>query len=228
MDSLKKIIAQIGTLWGRWSMIQRIILVGIVGVVIIGLGLLVSVSSTPTLVPVISAPIRDEIARDRIVMRLNQEGVNPVVSPTGIIQVEDQMTARRMRGILFTENLIPSGISPWDTFDRERWTITDFERNVNLQRAITQIVTDHIRVLDGVDNANVVIAFPEDRLFVSQQNPVTASVSITPRPGSDIANNNTNRRQIEGIQRLLKHAIEGLRDENIVITDHRGIILNNF
>ena len=225
MEFLKKLVAQIGALWVKWTWPQRLILAGIVVVVVIGLSALVSVSSSPSLVPVISAPIRDEFDRDRIITRLNQEGVLPVVSPTGVIQVQDTQTAQRMRAILIREDLIPPGTDPWAIFDRERWTITDFERNINLRRAITQTVTDHIRALDDVDNANVSIVFPADRLFASEQNPVSASVIITPKPGSDITEN---RRKIEGIQKLLKFAIEGLRDENIVITDHTGMVLNDF
>ena len=194
MDWFKKIITQIGNYWNKWSMIQRIVLVGIVVVVLVGIGALVSVSSSPTLVSVIDAPIRDEAARDRIVMRLNQEGVKAVVNAAGVIQVDNQVIAQRMRGILIREDLIPQGTDPWAIFDRERWTITDFERNVNLRRAITQMVTDHIRALDDVDNANVTIVVPADRLFASEQNPVSASVIITKKPGSDITEN---RKKIE-------------------------------
>ena len=225
MEWLKKLLAQIQGYWGRWSIVQRGILVGIVVVVLVGLGVLVSVSSAPNLVPLFNAPIRDEIARDRIMLRLDEEGVRAIISPAGIIQVQDAATARRLRGILIREDMVPSGTDPWAIFDRERWTITDFERNVNLQRAITQMVTDHIRALDDVDNANVRIVVPQDRLFASEQNPVTASVIITPKPGSDIIQN---RRKIEGIQKLLKFAVEGLQDEHIAITDHLGNILNDF
>jgi len=225
MDWFRKLIAQIGGLWGKWTMLQKIILIGIVVAILAGIAALVTVSSAPNLVSVIDAPIRDEVARDRIVMRLNQEGVKATVSPTGVVQVEDQDTARRMRGILIREDLIPQGTDPWAIFDRDRWTITDFERNVNLRRAITQMVTDHIRALDDVDNANVTIVVPEDRLFASEQNPVSASVILTPKPGSDILQN---RKKIEGIQKLLKFAIEGLKDENIVITDQTGLVLNDF
>jgi flagellar M-ring protein FliF len=225
MEFFKKLVAQVGTLWSKGSMMQKGMLAGVALVVIVGIGALVSVSSAPTLVPLFNAPIVDEDARFRIVMRLDQEGVQSSVTPAGIIQVPDAQTARRMRGILTRENLIPVGMDPWAIFDRERWTITDFERNVNLQRAITQMLTDHITALDEVDNAEVMIVIPEDRLFVSDQNPTTASVSITPSPGSSLAEN---RRAIEGIQRLIRFAVEGLLDENIVITDHRGNILNDF
>jgi len=225
MEWLKKVIAQIGSQWSKWTLMQRIILIGIVVAVIAGFGVLVTVSSIPTLVPVIDAPIRDEAARDRIIMRINQEGVTATVNALGVIQVPDQVTAQRMRGILIREDLIPQGTDPWSIFDRERWTITDFERNVNLRRAITDMVTAHIRALDDVDNAKVAIAIPEDRLFASEQNPVTASVVITKKPGSDIYEN---RKKIEGIQKLLKFAIEGLKDESIVITDQSGNVLNDF
>ncbi|MCL2472771.1 MAG: flagellar M-ring protein FliF, partial [Treponema sp.] len=225
MEWLKKLIAKIQGYWGKWSLLQRLILMGIVAAVVIGFISLVSVSSSPTMVSVIDAPIRDEDARDRIVTRINEEGVKASVTPAGIIQVQDENTAKRMRGILIREDLIPQGTDPWAIFDRDRWTITDFERNVNLRRAITQMVTDHIKALDDVDNANVTIVVPEDRLFASEQNPVSASVIITPKPGSDITEN---RKKIEGIQKLLKFAIEGLKDENIVITDQSGVVLNDF
>jgi flagellar M-ring protein FliF len=224
-DFFKKIIAQVVNLWGKWTLLQRIILVGIVAAVIGGIAALMAVSSSPTMVPVIDAPILDEEARDRIVVRLNQEGVKVQVSPAGLVQVPDEATARRMRSILIREDLIPSGTDPWAIFDRERWTITDFERNVNLRRAITQMVTDHIKAIDDVDDASVTIVAPERELFRSDQNPVTASVIIFPKPGSDISQN---RKKIEGIQKTLKFAVEGLRDDNIVITDQAGLILNDF
>jgi flagellar M-ring protein FliF len=190
MDWLRKLISQIGSLWGRWSLIQKVILMGIAGAVIAGFVALVSVSSAPTMVPVLDAPIRDEAALDRIVTRINQEGITTTVTATGVVQVQDKKIAERMRAILIREDLVPQGIDPWDIFDRERWTITDFERDVNLRRAITQMVTNHIKALDDVDDATVAIVMPADRLFASEQNPVSASVVITPKPGSDIAEPN--------------------------------------
>ncbi|MDR2363140.1 MAG: flagellar M-ring protein FliF [Spirochaetaceae bacterium] len=222
---IKKFIAQIKTLWGKWSLVQRIILIGIVLAAIVGVGVLVGISSSPAMVPVIDTPIRNEETLDRIVARINAEGVKTSISPAGILLVPDEKTARRIRSILIREDLIPSGTDPWSIFDRERWTITDFERNVNLHRAITQMITDHIKALDDVDNAVVDIVNPKQELFQADQNPVTASVIVTPKPGSDITEN---RKKIEGIQKILKFAVEGLKDENIVITDQNGIILNDF
>ncbi|MDR2404118.1 MAG: flagellar M-ring protein FliF [Spirochaetaceae bacterium] len=224
-EFFKRIITQIKTLWGKWSIMQRIILIGIVAAAIGGLIALVTISSAPTMVPVIDAPIRDEAALDRIVTRINEEGIKASVSAAGTVMVPDELTARRVRAILIREDLIPAGTDPWAIFDQDRWTITDFERNVNLRRAIIRMVTDHVKALDDVDDANVSLVMPERELFLADQNPVTASVIILPRPGSDIVQN---RKKIEGIQKILKFAVEGLADENIVITDQNGLVLNDF
>ena len=224
-DWIKKVIDQTKKLWAKWSLVQKLILVGICVAAIVGITALFAVSASPTLVPVFSAPIRDESARNQIVTRINEEGVRASVGADGVVMVADEQTARRMRAILIREDLVPRGTNPWEVFDRERWTITDMERNVNVQRAITQIVTDHIRAIEGIDNAHVTLVFPRDSLFARDQNPVTASVIITPSIGSNVTED---RKKVEGIQRLIKLAVEGLRDENIVIADHRGHVLNDF
>ena len=224
-EFFKKVRAQITGLWGKWSLVQRIILIGIVVAAIAGVIALVSVSSGPTMATVIDSPVTDETVRDRIVNRINQEGVRTTVTPAGIIQVQDEATARRMKAILFREDLIPSGTDPWAIFDQDRWTITDFERNINVQRAVTQDITNLIKAFDDIDNAVVTISFPKRELFTQDQNPVSASVIITPKPGSDITQN---RKKVEGVQKILRFAVEGLKDENIVITDQNSNILNDF
>ena len=224
-DFLKNFINHIKNLWGKWTMFQRIILVGIVVAVIGGVIALFGVSSSPNLVSVIDYPIREQEDLDRIVLRLNQEGVRTFVNAAGLVQVSDENTARRMRGILIREDLIPRGADPWNIFDKDRWTITDFERNVNLQRAQRQMITDHIKALDDIDDVSVIVTYPERELFRSEQNPVTASVRITPKHGSDIIQN---IKKVEGIQKLLKYAVPGLQDEHIAITDNAGNVLNDF
>ena len=222
---LKKLISQISTLWGKWSLVQKLVLGGIVAAAVIGIVALFSVSSAPSTVPLIDTPIVDVDVRDKIILRLNQENVKTSVSAAGVISVADDTTARRMRAILIREDLVPQNIDPWAIFDVERWTLTDFERNVNKRRAIIEEVRQHIKALDDIDDASVVVNIPETTLFSADQNPVTASVVLYPKPGSDIA---TNRKKVEGIQKVLKFAVEGLKDENITIADSSGNVLNDF
>lgn len=221
----KKFSDQIKTLWGKWSLIQKIILFAIVGVMLIGLVLLANFSSSPNMVLLITSPIADTQKLAAISMRLDGEGVEHKITEEGRIYVSDRKTAQRMVAILMREDLIPSETSPWDIFKMDRWSLTDFERNINLRQAITVNLEDHIEALDDVDSAKVTLVLPEDKLFSEDQNPVTASVIITPRPGSDIV---SNRKKIEGIVKLVQFAVEGLADDNIIISDYRGTVLNNF
>jgi len=224
-EFFKKIISKIAGLWANWSSMQKIIIAVVAVVVIGGVIALFRVSATPVLSPVFSRPITDEAMLDRILTRLYQEDVDVTITPDNIVRVADEKTARRMRVILIRENLLPSEIDPWQVFDKERWTITDMERNVNFQRAQQRMISDHIKAIEGVDNVELRIVWPKRELFASEQNPVSAAVTIVPTPGSDIIQN---RKKVEGIQKLLKSAIEGLKDDNITITDNYGNQINDF
>jgi flagellar M-ring protein FliF len=222
---LKKVIEQLKTAWGKWSLVQKVILIVITVGVLIGIILLAGVSSSPGMVPLLNRSIPDEKAITQIANRLDQEGIQYQITSDQRILVSDESTAQKMRAILAREDLIPSGTDPWEIFDVERWTLTDFERNVNLRRAITNSLEAHITALDDVDGASVSLVMPETELFLEDQNPVTASIILTPKPGSDIT---ANRKKIEGIVRLIQFAVEGLSEEYITVADHRGMVLNDF
>ena len=224
-DWLKRIREQLTGLWSRWNGTQKIILFSIVGASILAIILLFALSATPAMVPLITNPVTDTDARLQISAKLDQMQVAYQLRADNVFYVADEKTARRVRVVLNEENLIPKGTDPWALFDMERWTTTDFERDVNLQRAVTRQLEQHIMALDDVDNVSVTLVVPKTELFQADQKPTSASIILTPKPGSDIS---TNRKKIEGVQRLIKMAVAGLQDENIVITDQSGVQINDF
>jgi flagellar M-ring protein FliF len=138
--------------------------------------------------------------------------------------VDDDKTAQRMRAVLAREDLIPAGTDPWQIFDVERWTITDFERNVNLRRAITRSLEQHITAIEDVDAASVTLVMPEDKLFArtATRSPLrSSSPEARLGPGGK-------PQKVQGIEKLVRFAVEGLAQENITITDHQGLVLNDF
>jgi flagellar M-ring protein FliF len=221
----KKVATKATELWSKWTPAQKLIGAGIAVAAIVAIVFVFSLSSTPTTVPIFNVAITDESARDSIIYRLEQENVTATVSSTGIISVKDEATARRMRAILVREDLVPGNVDPWALFDVQRWTVTDLQEKVNVQRSVTQAVKQHIEALDDVDRANIVLTMPAKMLFSSQQSPATASVILYAKPGSDIS---TNKKKIEGVQKLLLVAVEGLKAENVSIADSSGTILNDF
>ncbi len=222
---LKKAFGQISNLWTQWRPVQKAIFVSVIGVSILGLVLLITFSARPTMVPLFGRPIVDEQKLDRVSLRLDEEKIEYRITADNMVMVADQRTAQRARSILMREDLVPAEVDPWELFDVERWTQTDFERNVNLRRAITRQLEQHIVALEDIDSASVTLVLPERELFLEDQAPVTASVIISPKPSSDFREN---RRKIEGVERLIQFAVEDLKSENITITDRRGIVLNDF
>nr|AAB57899.1 FliF [Treponema denticola] len=225
-EKFNNLKTKFGTLWGKWTKLQKGIIIGVIVLALVLVVVLGRWSSKPTSVAVIDMAITDVDLRDRIILRINEGNVKTSISSDGIISVADvEATARRMRTILLREDLIPKNTSPWAFFDVERYSRTDFEREIDVRRAITEEVKRHLKALDDIDDANVVVRIPEKALFESEQLPATATVVITPAPGSDIS---TNRKKIEGIQKMLRLAVPGLKNEDITISDASGIPLNDF
>ena len=123
------------------------------------------------MVPLINAPVTDAQQLVRIAGRLDQEGAEYEIRANDRIFVADQDSARRLRGILIREDLIPAQTDPFAVFNMGRFSITDFERSVNLQRALTRSLEQHIEALDDIVAANVTLVVPERELFAEDQFP---------------------------------------------------------
>ncbi len=224
-DWFKRIWEQAKGLWAKWNLTQKIIFFSIIGAAVLAVILLFVFSATPSMVPVLSSAVKDEDARLKISAKLEEMGVRYDLRADNIFYVPDEKTARRVRMVLNENDLIPDGTDPWAIFDVEKWTTTDFERDVNLRRAVSKQLEQHILAVDSIDNVSVVLEVPKTELFTEDQKPITASIILTPKVGVDLT---TNRKQIQGIQRLILLAVAGLKEENLVITDQSGLVLNDF
>ena len=143
----------------------------------------------------------------------------------GVISVNDEKTARRIRTLLSVEGLAPSNYDPFAEFYNRSWSTTDAEQNVRRKNAISAALKQHLESLSDIDVAFVTLVLPDKALFASEQNPVTASIAIRPSRTSDIL---SDRRKVKGIQDYILKAVEGLSAENLTIIDQNGHILNDF
>lgn len=225
-ESIQKVIDKTKNAWKAWKPVQKAIAAGIILAVIIVLIILFKGSSKPTTVPLFSQPITDQTVRDNITYRLEEENVKYTVSSTGVISVPDEATARRMRATLIAEDIVPSKVDVFSQMlDVTNWSTTDFEREKNDLRRVTNQVKQHIETLDDIASADVVITPGQNALFEAQRVPASASITLRFKGGSNMAND---RRKIQGVQRLVLRSVSGLTEDNIVITDTDGNVLNDF
>ncbi len=226
LEWLENIYSRFKEFWGQIATIKKLTFIGIIVIVAGSFILLGVLSSKPVQTAIFNAAITDEEWLIRISTALDSENINYSRGADGRFYTENETTARLARTLLVREDLIPGQLDPWNFFtNMDRWTLTDFDRNVNLQRALTTNLEEHISALSDVDSAKVTLVIPETQLFVEDQKPVTASVIIHPKPGSDISEN---RNKVEGIVKLIQFAVEGLTAENITIMDFRGTLLNDY
>lgn len=221
----KKVWTKIKELWSKWKPIQKVILIGIIIAVIVAIIVTANMSSRPSAVRLFNAPISDQTNLTRILDRISQENITANATQDGYITVEDERTSRYMREILISEGLVPSSIDPWAGFYDRSWSTTDADQNVKLKNTIQKQLKQHIESIADIQMADVNIVLPERQLFSADQEPVSASVILKVNPTSNLL---SDRKRILGIQRLILSAVEGLTEENLIITDSQGNQINDF
>ena len=123
---------------------------------------------------------------------------------------------------LAEENLPAGGVVGWEIFDEARLGATDFDRRIQLIRAISGELSRTIRRIEAVEDARVQIVLPETRLFAETVAPVTASVMLRLKPGTDLSSEKVN-----GIIHLVASSVENLQTQNVTVIDDTGRILSS-
>ncbi|MGL5956063.1 MAG: flagellar basal-body MS-ring/collar protein FliF [Brevinema sp.] len=160
----------------------------------------------------------------RVTLALQEQQVSFDTREDRYILVKDPESAKNIRMTLGQAGIIPQNVRGWELFDVQRFTTTDFERDVNLRRAIIGEMTRHLKTLGDIEDVSIQVSFPDKQLYSDLQTPVTASVVITPAPYSDIANNKT---KIQGIVNLVAYGIPELKTQDVVVVDNKGMILSD-
>jgi flagellar M-ring protein FliF len=119
------------------------------------------------------------------------------------------------------EKKLPAGGQVgWEIFDESRLGATDFDRRIQLIRAISGELARNIQRIEGVEDARVQVVIPETQLFAATVSPVTAAVLIRLRSGFELA-----PEKIDGIVHLVASSVENLQTENVTVIDDSGRIL---
>lgn len=221
----KNMIEKFHNFWKTSSVIVKVIVIGIALAVVGAVIFAVNVSGSDSTVKLFPQAVTDESVRNQILDRVARENVQVYVNDEGVISVNDEKTARRIRTLLSVEGLAPSNYDPFAEFYNRSWSTTDAEQNVRRKNAISAALKQHLESLSDIDVAFVTLVLPDKALFASEQNPVTASIAIRPSRTSDIL---SDRRKVKGIQDYILKAVEGLSAENLTIIDQNGHILNDF
>lgn len=223
-ETIQKIFNQIKSIFGKLNKKQKIIAGGVLALFVIILLFAVSTSSQRSMVYLFKRPLTvSDYAK--ITKKLQEYGSKFTTKDDRFVLVRDEKLGATLRMRLGQDSLLPTGIKGWELFDTEKWTTTDFERNVMKRRAIIGAMIRHLRMLEDIEDVKLTVSMPESSLYISKTQPWKASVTIIKKPFSDIYKN---KKKIKGIISLVANGIDRLLAENIVVTDNTGNIISDF
>lgn len=175
-----------------------------------------------------SEPTRMEVAFTGLVTEdaaqiadiLRDNGVEYDVSSDGsTIRVpSDQVADARLMAA--SNGLPEGGTVGFELFDNTSFGITNFQQRVNFQRALEGELARTINRLDPVQSSRVMIAMPEETVFIDDQKPTTASAVLRLKPGRSLPPD-----ELRGISHLIAGSVEGLDPSDITIVSTDGAML---
>jgi flagellar M-ring protein FliF len=205
----------------RWQAIkpgQRIL------TIVIGLGVLftiiflVALVSRPTYAPLFTG--LDPAEAGAMVEKLKEMNIPYRLTEQGkTIEVpEKQVYETRIQ--LASSGALGEG-KGFELFDQTKLGITDFEQQVQYQRALQEELRRTIVQLEEVEQARVHLVLPQKSVFIEEESPSSASIVLKLKPLVQLKPD-----QIKGIVNLTAGSVEGLKPENIHLIDTKGDVLN--
>ncbi|MCU0306371.1 MAG: flagellar M-ring protein FliF [Thermoleophilia bacterium] len=213
-------LSRVGGFWNGLGGPSRRLLIAGVLIAGVGLFLLFRLSGSAAWANLASGMTPEDAAA--VTQKLQSLGVKyQLTEGGGTVQVPaDKVDQARLD--LAQSNLLGGGGGVgFEIFDRQSLGATDFTQKVNLVRAMEGELARTIARVEPVEAATVNIAMPQERLFTSEQQPVTASVLLNLRTGATL-----DAGQVKGVTNLVAMSVPGLKPANITITDEKGNILS--
>src|SRR5215212_10660766 len=174
--------------------------------------------TTPTLSPLFSNLASTDASA--IVDELNASGTSYELADGGqtILVPQDQVYDLRLA---MSGKGLPAGSETgYALLDAQGITTSEFQQQVSYQRALEGELSKTLEALDGVQQAVVHVALPEDEVFVTEQSEPTASVLLDLAAGTTLAGE-----QIQAVTNLVSSSVQDMEPEQVTVTDSTGQVL---
>ncbi|KQR66081.1 flagellar basal-body MS-ring/collar protein FliF [Frigoribacterium sp. Leaf172] len=203
-----------------FSIAQRTIAVILLAALVLGVVALASWLTKPTYTPLFSGV--DPADASAIVEQLQADGVPYQLTAGGntILVPEEHVYQERLTAAAAG---LPStaGTGGYTLLDTMGVTSSEFQQDVTYKRAIEGELANTIKAMDGVKNATVQLAIPEQTVFVAEQRDPTASVFVETQAGVSLTTE-----QVQAIVNLTSASVEGMTPTGVAVTDSTGTVLS--
>ena len=190
-----------------WTTVSAVLLAGLVG----GILFLFLRTDWRTLY----ANLDSEDAR-QIGTTLTQAQIAFDVSPDGSLLRVPAAQLDKARLATAAKGAVRSGRMGFEIFDKPNWVGSEFDEQVNYQRALEGELEHTVASLNDVESARVHLVMPHDSLFRDQDRPAKATVVLKLRHRS-LADG-----EPDAIRNLVASAVDGLTPDRVVVVDAAG------
>ncbi|MCX8661128.1 flagellar M-ring protein FliF [Gilliamella sp. B2772] len=139
-------------------------------------------------------------------------------SGTTILIPENKIYDTRLR--IAQQGLPKGGAIGFELLDKESFGMSQFNEQINYQRALEGELSRTISIISSVDDARVHLAMPKPSLFVRERKFPSASVALTLLPGRSLSQG-----QIDAIIHLISSSVPELQADKVTIIDQNGNLL---
>lgn len=213
--------AQLKTLFNNLSILQKIIILTVIGCVVFGLiFLIVWTGRSDYQLLYANLPAEDAGA---VAAKLKEQNIAYKIDSAGSSISVPKEKLHEIRMNLASQGLPHGGDVGFEIFDDTKLGMTEFVQNVNYQRALQGELSRTIDTLKEVESSRVHIVMPVRSVFVEKEEPATASVVLKLRPFKKL-----NKQQIDGIVHLVSSSVSSLSPESVTILDSHGKMLAGF
>jgi flagellar M-ring protein FliF len=219
-EFFQQLFEQFRTAWQRFTAGQKVIVVTVPLLLVLGLGALLVNGAQPSY-KTLYANLSPKDA-GQLVDKLKESGTPFRIAADGkALEVpEDKLYETRLA--LASQNLPLGGGVGFEVFDKNTFGVTDFTQQVNYQRALEGELARTISHLTEVEQARIHLVLPKEELYSAKEKAATASVQLDLRPNADLK-----PEQIRGIVSLVAASVEGLDPKNVTLVDSHGNVLSD-
>lgn len=212
LDNFKEI-------WRRTSLVQRVLLLGIV-LGFAGAGFfLVNWARQPDLAILYTSLDPEQAAK--VADKIRDQGVPYELTNGGTTIMVPAEKVYSLRLVMAGQGLPKSDQSGYRILDEEKLGASPFTQRINYNRAIEGELAKTIGMIDGVVNARVHVAQPESSLFADKDKQATATVVLAMRSGARMTPAN-----VAAIVHLVAGSVESLSPDRVVVVDSQGTLLS--
>lgn len=164
----------------------------------------------------------DPAQTDRVTAALDERGIGWELRNNGTALAVEKGSTGQARIALASAGLAGSATPGYELLDRQKLGTSNFQQQVNYQRALEGEIAKTIEQVDGVSGAEVQLVLPDRdaQLFADNANPATAAVLLAGATATAI-----DPGAVRGIAQLVAGSVPGLQVEQVTITDGSGALL---